>query len=69
MLRLATGVACGALIGVERRWRARMAGLRATVHLRCERPTGSHIRAQLLQALTTCGLEDDPPPMEHQAAA
>ncbi|WP_326609474.1 MgtC/SapB family protein [Streptomyces scopuliridis] len=109
MLRLATGVACGALIGVERRWRARMAGLRtnalvstgatlfvlhlvlrpaghlldrtpaagtdsdagvrATVHLRCERPTESHIRAQLLQALTICGLEDDPPPMEHQAAA
>ncbi|MFI1769077.1 MgtC/SapB family protein [Streptomyces sp. NPDC020800] len=27
-LRLATGVACGALIGVERQWRARMAGLR-----------------------------------------
>ncbi|OLZ65308.1 hypothetical protein AV521_31945 [Streptomyces sp. IMTB 2501] len=26
--RLATGVACGALIGVERQWRARMAGLR-----------------------------------------
>ncbi|MFB7667540.1 MgtC/SapB family protein [Kitasatospora sp. NPDC056138] len=28
ILRLATGVACGALIGVERQWRARMAGLR-----------------------------------------
>jgi putative Mg2+ transporter-C (MgtC) family protein len=28
LLRLATGVACGALIGVERQWRARMAGLR-----------------------------------------
>ncbi|MDH6129527.1 MgtC/SapB family protein [Kitasatospora sp. GP82] len=28
VLRLATGVACGALIGVERQWRARMAGLR-----------------------------------------
>jgi putative Mg2+ transporter-C (MgtC) family protein len=28
MLRLATGVGCGALIGVERQWRARMAGLR-----------------------------------------
>ncbi|WP_369386755.1 MgtC/SapB family protein [Streptomyces sp. CG1] len=27
-LRLAVGVACGALIGVERQWRARMAGLR-----------------------------------------
>ncbi|KUM99569.1 hypothetical protein AQI95_38230 [Streptomyces yokosukanensis] len=27
-LRLATGVTCGALIGVERQWRARMAGLR-----------------------------------------
>ncbi|MEU9993294.1 MgtC/SapB family protein [Streptomyces sp. NPDC048045] len=27
-LRLATGVACGALIGVERQWRARTAGLR-----------------------------------------
>lgn len=27
-LRLATGVGCGALIGVERQWRARMAGLR-----------------------------------------
>ncbi|MDT3398136.1 MgtC/SapB family protein [Streptomyces sp. B1866] len=26
--RLATGVGCGALIGVERQWRARMAGLR-----------------------------------------
>ncbi|WP_369394467.1 MgtC/SapB family protein [Streptomyces sp. CG1] len=26
--RLGTGVACGALIGVERQWRARMAGLR-----------------------------------------
>jgi putative Mg2+ transporter-C (MgtC) family protein len=28
LLRLATGTACGALIGVERQWRARMAGLR-----------------------------------------
>ncbi|MFB7631004.1 MgtC/SapB family protein [Streptomyces sp. NPDC056149] len=28
VIRLATGVACGALIGVERQWRARMAGLR-----------------------------------------
>jgi putative Mg2+ transporter-C (MgtC) family protein len=28
VLRLATGVSCGALIGVERQWRARMAGLR-----------------------------------------
>jgi putative Mg2+ transporter-C (MgtC) family protein len=28
LLRLATGVGCGALIGVERQWRARMAGLR-----------------------------------------
>ncbi|KUL38058.1 hypothetical protein ADL22_19565 [Streptomyces sp. NRRL F-4489] len=28
LIRLATGVACGALIGVERQWRARMAGLR-----------------------------------------
>ncbi|GAB2732013.1 MgtC/SapB family protein [Kitasatospora kifunensis] len=28
LLRLATGVFCGALIGVERQWRARMAGLR-----------------------------------------
>jgi putative Mg2+ transporter-C (MgtC) family protein len=28
LLRLATGVACGALIGIERQWRARMAGLR-----------------------------------------
>ncbi|AUG81526.1 membrane protein [Kitasatospora sp. MMS16-BH015] len=28
LLRLAVGVACGALIGVERQWRARMAGLR-----------------------------------------
>ncbi|MGW1159859.1 MgtC/SapB family protein [Streptomyces sp. NPDC002513] len=27
-LRLAVGVGCGALIGVERQWRARMAGLR-----------------------------------------
>ncbi|MER5545979.1 MgtC/SapB family protein [Streptomyces sp. NPDC001118] len=27
-LRLAVGVSCGALIGVERQWRARMAGLR-----------------------------------------
>ncbi|QDQ10107.1 MgtC/SapB family protein [Streptomyces spectabilis] len=27
-LRLGTGVGCGALIGVERQWRARMAGLR-----------------------------------------
>ncbi|MDT0469405.1 MgtC/SapB family protein [Streptomyces gibsoniae] len=27
-IRLAVGVACGALIGVERQWRARMAGLR-----------------------------------------
>ncbi|MEV5011182.1 MgtC/SapB family protein [Streptomyces sp. NPDC056159] len=27
-LRLAAGVGCGALIGVERQWRARMAGLR-----------------------------------------
>ncbi|MFE0102037.1 MgtC/SapB family protein [Streptomyces sp. NPDC059009] len=27
-IRLATGVGCGALIGVERQWRARMAGLR-----------------------------------------
>ncbi|GHE05007.1 MgtC/SapB family protein [Streptomyces alanosinicus] len=27
-LRLAVGVTCGALIGVERQWRARMAGLR-----------------------------------------
>ncbi|MFJ9631863.1 MgtC/SapB family protein [Streptomyces sp. NPDC091280] len=28
LLRLATGVGCGALIGVERQWRARTAGLR-----------------------------------------
>ncbi|MFM9607276.1 MgtC/SapB family protein [Streptomyces sp. V2] len=28
VLRLAAGVGCGALIGVERQWRARMAGLR-----------------------------------------
>ncbi|MER7673200.1 MgtC/SapB family protein [Kitasatospora sp. NPDC096128] len=28
VIRLATGVACGALIGMERQWRARMAGLR-----------------------------------------
>ena len=28
LIRLATGVGCGALIGVERQWRARMAGLR-----------------------------------------
>ncbi|GAB3658532.1 MgtC/SapB family protein [Actinocorallia lasiicapitis] len=28
LTRLATGVGCGALIGVERQWRARMAGLR-----------------------------------------
>lgn len=28
LVRLATGVGCGALIGVERQWRARMAGLR-----------------------------------------
>jgi putative Mg2+ transporter-C (MgtC) family protein len=28
IVRLATGVGCGALIGVERQWRARMAGLR-----------------------------------------
>jgi putative Mg2+ transporter-C (MgtC) family protein len=28
LARLATGVACGALTGVERQWRARMAGLR-----------------------------------------
>ncbi|MFE9609621.1 MgtC/SapB family protein [Streptomyces sp. NPDC006012] len=28
LLRLAVGVSCGALIGVERQWRARMAGLR-----------------------------------------
>ncbi|WEO92835.1 MgtC/SapB family protein [Streptomyces sp. FXJ1.172] len=28
LIRLATGAACGALIGVERQWRARMAGLR-----------------------------------------
>nr|WP_205863025.1 MgtC/SapB family protein [Planosporangium thailandense] len=28
LTRLATGVACGALIGIERQWRARMAGLR-----------------------------------------
>ncbi|WP_316519892.1 MgtC/SapB family protein [Kitasatospora brasiliensis] len=28
LIRLAAGVACGALIGVERQWRARMAGLR-----------------------------------------
>jgi len=28
VLRLTVGVACGALIGVERQWRARMAGLR-----------------------------------------
>jgi putative Mg2+ transporter-C (MgtC) family protein len=27
-LRLAVGLGCGALIGVERQWRARMAGLR-----------------------------------------
>lgn len=27
-LRLATGVGCGALVGMERQWRARMAGLR-----------------------------------------
>jgi len=28
LIRLAVGAACGALIGVERQWRARMAGLR-----------------------------------------
>ncbi|MFJ8311649.1 MULTISPECIES: MgtC/SapB family protein [unclassified Streptomyces] len=28
LLRLATGLGCGALIGIERQWRARMAGLR-----------------------------------------
>jgi putative Mg2+ transporter-C (MgtC) family protein len=28
LIRLGTGVGCGALIGVERQWRARMAGLR-----------------------------------------
>ncbi|MGK4579536.1 MgtC/SapB family protein [Kitasatospora sp. HPMI-4] len=28
LVRLAAGVSCGALIGVERQWRARMAGLR-----------------------------------------
>ncbi|PYC66058.1 hypothetical protein C7C46_31685 [Streptomyces tateyamensis] len=28
LIRLVTGVGCGALIGVERQWRARMAGLR-----------------------------------------
>ncbi|MGW1050683.1 MgtC/SapB family protein [Streptomyces sp. NPDC001118] len=28
LIRLATGAGCGALIGVERQWRARMAGLR-----------------------------------------
>jgi len=28
LLRLFTGVGCGALIGIERQWRARMAGLR-----------------------------------------
>ncbi|MGC0417089.1 MgtC/SapB family protein [Embleya sp. AB8] len=28
LVRLAVGVSCGALIGVERQWRARMAGLR-----------------------------------------
>jgi putative Mg2+ transporter-C (MgtC) family protein len=28
VVRLAVGVACGALIGIERQWRARMAGLR-----------------------------------------
>lgn len=27
-LRLAVGVGCGAIIGLERQWRARMAGLR-----------------------------------------
>src|SRR4051794_646779 len=27
-LRLAVGLSCGALIGIERQWRARMAGLR-----------------------------------------
>jgi putative Mg2+ transporter-C (MgtC) family protein len=27
-LRLAVGVGCGALIGLERQWRARLAGLR-----------------------------------------
>jgi putative Mg2+ transporter-C (MgtC) family protein len=27
-LRLAVGIGCGALIGIERQWRARMAGLR-----------------------------------------
>ncbi|MFF4749632.1 MgtC/SapB family protein [Streptomyces sp. NPDC002514] len=30
LLRLAVGVSCGALIGVERQWRARMAGLRTS---------------------------------------
>ena len=33
--RLAVGVGCGALIGVERQWRARMAGLRTN---------GQHVR-------------------------
>ncbi|MFI6474868.1 MgtC/SapB family protein [Streptomyces sp. NPDC050516] len=28
VLRLVTGLGCGALIGIERQWRARMAGLR-----------------------------------------
>ena len=30
-LRLAVGIGCGALIGLERQWRARMAGLRTNV--------------------------------------
>jgi hypothetical protein len=36
LLRLATGVGCGALIGVERQWRARMAALQ--VRLDADRP-------------------------------
>ncbi|WP_445529791.1 MgtC/SapB family protein [Streptomyces cyslabdanicus] len=34
-LRLAAGVGCGALIGVERQWRARMAGLRTNALVAC----------------------------------
>lgn len=30
-LRLAVGVGCGAIIGLERQWRARMAGLRTNI--------------------------------------
>ncbi|EUA42639.1 mgtC family protein [Mycobacterium xenopi 4042] len=43
-LRLAVGLGCGALIGLERQWRARMAGLRTNALVATGRPCSCYTR-------------------------